>query len=1083
MQRKKIHVARLAALCLSSSVLALSPAMASSFSVGGGTVITTSNDGSGDLTGTGGPFILAPNGGGTSGDVITVTGVSITNTNNSVTGRAMDIGGLNPSMASYSVIAHGNTLQGSDNAGLWIGNNGGTISFDSTGGAANHVSGSLGVMVVNTAAGGNVSIKTGADLITTSGAFAGEVLGGSATGTGTISIDSVGATLAGGGAYGISAVTGGSGAITIGGNGGIASSINVANGTGIYVSSASSIINVTLANTGSIAALNGMYLQGSAVTIDSFGTIAATNIAINASNASSLFLTLEDGSTTTSGSILGTSGDDTVKLVTGARTTGTFFGGAFFDGGGGNNRVILTGSGVGSFSTADALNFAVIEKDGTGTWNLSGGAPGIQGATIFLNGGNIVALRDAVAGNVVSAAGTSFQFAIDTTQTYAGVISGGASVSKTGRGDLTLTEKNTYTGGTTISDSGTLILNAENALPVGGAVTLNDNAILSINGFSQSVGALSSSSAASAIGISSGAQLTTTSAEETNLSSRLSGTGTFVKAGTGTLSLFGSGDSLTINVVGGRLNIWGAHPGSAVSVFSGASLGGAGRVGSVNVANGGTLRPGVSPFSTMRVTGDVALASGATYVSDITPSGIGSMQVGGTASLNGSSLVVNLAPGTYSVDQRFTLMSAAGGVSGTFSSLSTSGVPGVFKGALSYDANDVFLALSPNALSPLLAANATSNQRATANGIDAALAGGATLPGGFMALFGLSGAALGGALNQLTGEIGGDASRSASQALSPYLALLMRTGAGNAGDAHAATIGVPAGMRPAQLRTGAVRIWGAAYGGYSKFGSDAVTGARQLSTDAAGLAVGIETQVSDDLLIGGSLAGAGETFSLAGGMGQGISSDLMAGIYMREALLERGYLSGALVYGSHNVGTVRETTISGTDILKGKFVADDFGGRLEGGYGFGLGDDFALTPYAAFAGESFSSPAYGETALSGTSAFALSYAARQTGLVHSELGARAERDFGMGADSLSAEFHAAWAHQIQDDFVSQARFQSLAGSAFAAAGVALPEDSGLLGLGLNLTSPAGVSGGARVESRFGAGFTAVSGSVSIGYSW
>jgi len=209
----------------------------------------------------------------------------------------------------------------------------------------------------------------------------------------------------------------------------------------------------------------------------------------------------------------------------------------------------------------------------------------------------------------------------------------------------------------------------------------------------------------------------------------------------------------------------------------------------------------------------------------------------------------------------------------------------------------------------------------------------------------------------------------------------------------------------------------------------------------------------------------------------------MAGVYMRETLLGRGYLSGALVYGSHNVGTERATTISGTDILKGEFVANDFGGRLEGGYNFGLEDGVGLTPYAAVAGQSFSSPAYNEAARSGTSTFALSYSARDTGLVHSELGTRLDRDFDFGSDMFSAELQVAWAHQIQDDLVSQASFQNLAGSAFAAAGAALPKDSGLVGLGLALTSQAGMSAGAKVETRFGERFTAVSGSVSIGYSW
>ena len=455
MQKNQIRLGRIALLCLGSSVLALSPAMASSFTVGGGTITTTNNDGAGDDTGTGGPFILAPNSGGTAGDVITITGVSITNTDNSVTGRAIDIGGLNPSTASYSVIAHGNTLQGSDNAGLWIGNNGGTISFDSTGGAANHVSGPLGIMVINTAAGGNVSIKTGADIITTTGAFAGEVLNGSTNGTGTISIDSVGATLTGGGTSGIVAQTG-SGAITIGGlNGGIASTISVINGDGIHASSSSSVIKVTLASAGSITALNGVWLQGDSATVDSFGNISATNDAITAAFSGPLVATLEQGSTT-SGKILGSGGNDTVKLITGAN-----IGGATFDGGGGTDLLNLAGTGTGALDVSTAVNFASIQKDGSGTWTLTrSGAAGISNAAVALNAGTLIADSNALSGNVASAAGSVLQFNQTATGTYAGVISGGGSVIKTGAGLLALSSSNSYTGGTTVS-AGTLQLGVQ----------------------------------------------------------------------------------------------------------------------------------------------------------------------------------------------------------------------------------------------------------------------------------------------------------------------------------------------------------------------------------------------------------------------------------------------------------------------------------------------------------------------------------------------------------------------------------------------------------------------------------------------
>jgi uncharacterized protein with beta-barrel porin domain len=531
-------------------------------------------------------------------------------------------------------------------------------------------------------------------------------------------------------------------------------------------------------------------------------------------------------------------------------------------------------------------------------------------------------------------------------------------------------------------------------------------------------------------------------------------------------------------VSGGRLNVTGTMAGSNISVASGATLSGTGRVGAVNIASAGTLTPGSGAPGTLTVAGNLTLASGAAYVDNLAPSAASLTSVSGTASLNGN-LIANAASGSYGIGQRYTLLSASGGVSGVFSSFAVTGLSGAFRGALSYDADDVFLTLSPNALSPLLSAGATLNQRAIAAGIDTALQNGASLPSGFAALFNLSGSALGGALNQMTGEIGVDAPQAAAQALAPYLDLLTQTGSGDV----AAATGVPEKIKPAQLEVGAMRIWASAYGGHSIFGADAITGAQRLSAGAVGAAAGVETQLNDDLLIGVSLAGGSETFSLAGGQSQGISSDIMLGGYAREAVLDHGYLSGALVYGWHNVGTQRVVTVSGTDILSGKFVADDFAGRIEGGYGFALDGQSAVTPYLALTGDNYSSPAYGESTRSGASTFALSYGEQDSGRVHSELGARLGRDLTMGDDTVSAELHATWAHQIQDDVTGQAGFQNLAGASFEVSGVTIPKDSALLGLAIQVKSPGGVSGGIRAESQFGTGFSAISGTVNIGYSW
>ncbi len=92
---RKTALTRLAAFCLRTSTLtvtAILPAAANSFSVGGGNITTAQADTSSDSTGTGGPFALQANS-VTTGDSITITGVSITNTTNAPNGRALDVGG------------------------------------------------------------------------------------------------------------------------------------------------------------------------------------------------------------------------------------------------------------------------------------------------------------------------------------------------------------------------------------------------------------------------------------------------------------------------------------------------------------------------------------------------------------------------------------------------------------------------------------------------------------------------------------------------------------------------------------------------------------------------------------------------------------------------------------------------------------------------------------------------------------------------------------------------------------------------------------------------------------------------------
>jgi outer membrane autotransporter protein len=164
---------------------------------------------------------------------------------------------------------------------------------------------------------------------------------------------------------------------------------------------------------------------------------------------------------------------------------------------------------------------------------------------------------------------------------------------------------------------------------------------------------------------------------------------------------------------------------STVTVESGATLGGTGAVGGLIANSGATVAPGVlGPYARFTVTGEASFAAGSSFAVNVNPTGQNDKLVTtGTTTLSGGTVAVTGAGGTYLPSARYTLLTAQGGVSGTFSSLSTSGdlATLVFiDPTLSYDANDVYLGFS---VLPFVSAAQTPNQVATALALQAQPAG------------------------------------------------------------------------------------------------------------------------------------------------------------------------------------------------------------------------------------------------------------------------------------------------------------------------------------------------------------------------
>ena len=269
-------------------------------------------------------------------------------------------------------------------------------------------------------------------------------------------------------------------------------------------------------------------------------------------------------------------------------------------------------------------------------------------------------------------------------------------------------------------------------------------------------------------------------------------------AGTTTLTATNTYTGPT-NVNGGALIVDGSIASSSLTtVNSGAALIGSGTVGSTVVNAGGFLVPGpVGVPGTMTVAGNLAFQSGAFYIVQVNPTTASTTNVSGTASLAGTVGAIFL-PGSY-LSRSYTILTAAGGLTGTFDALSTAGLPPNFGTRLNYVGNTVVLNLMarlvppeptpipPEPTPPIPPVPGlpplpeqppplwpfTKNEINVGRAIDNFFNNGGTLPPAFGSLYSLTGGNLANALTQLSGEVATGAALSATQMMNVFLSLTL----------------------------------------------------------------------------------------------------------------------------------------------------------------------------------------------------------------------------------------------------------------------------------------------------------------------
>jgi uncharacterized protein YhjY with autotransporter beta-barrel domain len=399
-------------------------------------------------------------------------------------------------------------------------------------------------------------------------------------------------------------------------------------------------------------------------------------------------------------------------------------------------------------------------------------------------------------------------------------------------------------------------------------------------------------------------------------------------------------------------------------------------------------------------------------------------------------------------------------------------------------------------LTPLLPPGAPINAVNVAGGIDNFTNNGGTLPQGFANLFNLAGFQLVNALLQLDGEVSTDAERAAFQLMNEFLGLMLdpyvdgRFGSGTSSFAPDREASLPPDIAmayasvlkaPPKVVDNGWSVWGTGFGGSSHANGDPTIGSSDVTANTYGFASGADYHFTRDTLVGFALAGAGTNWGLSQFLGSGRSDAFQAGVYGKTAWGPI-YLAAALAY-TNNWFTTNRFALG--DQLTAKFNGESFGGRLESGYRFVVpssAGQWEISPYGAIQAQSFHTPSYSETDLSGLG-LGLNFNSMNATDTRSELGARFADLTAVNGMPLILRARLAWAHDWVDDPALNAAFQALPGSSFIVNGAPIPSDSALASVGAELHMTTHWSALAKFDGEFARNSQTYAGTGTLRYTW
>lgn len=656
-------------------------------------------------------------------------------------------------------------------------------------------------------------------------------------------------------------------------------------------------------------------------------------------------------------------------------------------------------------------------KSGTGTLILTGTN---NYADTRVESGTLIGNTGSISGSLLNSATVIFDETGDAT--YAGEITGRGNVVKRGAGALTLSGTSRHNwrieNGTLISSADRYIGNAQ----IGSAGTLR---------FEQ--------------------------ASDATYAGMLSGSGGFSKTGTGQLKMTGNSSAFTghTQVERGTLSMSAqSQLGGTLTIASGATLEGAGRVGTTLLQSGATIAPG-NNMATLRVAGNLTFAPGSIYRVEADPNSAASSRIAvtGTANLAGS--VVHIGPeGGFESTRQYTILTA-NAVEGQFATVSSNYA--FLNPTLSYGAQEVILSLVRKA--DFADAALTYNQRATANGLDSLPADNAlheyivTLPFGTPPTV----------FDSLSGELHASVASGLRGSATMLSALPLS-------HLHSRLQSGTVGTRP---------VWAQFVGDWRTLPDDG--NAAQVRQHSKGLFIGADHMAVDGWQLGGALGYTGGDLRVDDRASKADLSSYSAILFGGKSFeVDAGKLNllVGVAYTWHDIDTRRYTSVAGaSQTLKAGYSARTAQIFTELSYSMHLSERIGIEP---FAGLAWNDLRIGSFAESGGSA-ALSGRTSRDQQTSATLGSRALSVVSLGEIDGQLRATLGWQHAF-GDVVAQKTMAFDGGQAFTVAGAPIARNAALVEIHAQVALTRTITLGLNYIGQYGDGNRGHTGMLTFHWS-